>query len=270
MRVEGDRYACDLASKSNNLLLTVSSGLDSQCMLHSFVSQGIPFESAFLYMPGYNDNEYNHLKIVDKKYGITTQIVDIDPKPLIAELTEEDSRTGIQRLILMQKKFISQLPSSADIVQNAHDPTITTINQTVHYSVNYHSTEVERDRAYHLINRTGKIFFFGDDSEFRYSMHSDPVFKHVIKTLPYTANNGLKKFLFTVSGDDLWDFYIKPLIYGHHWGNELIYFPKFAGHEKLEEIRRPMHTTHHVVNIPYHEYLDHLGSMNGTTNRYYE
>jgi hypothetical protein len=270
MREESDRYARDLAAKSNKLLLSISSGLDSQSVLHSFVTQGIPVETAFLYMPGFNDNEYQHLKVIDKKYGITTQIVDIDPMPIINELIEEDITTGIHRLFMMQKKFVSCLPDSADIIQIIHDPSIVVIDGVPHYSVNLHSTEIEKDRAFNLLNRSGKHFFFGDDSEFRYSIYNDAVFRNVVKTLNYTNNNGIKKRLFSISDGDRWDFYIKPFIYGQYWKDELEYFPKFTGHENLPQLQRPFRTDLHVVNIPYHALLEHLGSMSGITNRYYE
>lgn len=270
MREESDQCAQDLAAKSNKLLLCISSGLDSQSVLHSFATQGIPIETAFLYMPGFNDNEYQHLKIVDKKYGINTQIIDIDPATIIDELIEEDRQTGIHRLFLMQKRFVSCLPESSDIVQIIHDPSITVIDGVPHYSVNLHSTEIEKDRAFNLLNRSGKHFFFGDSSEFRYSIYNDPVFRNVVKTLNYTNTNGIKKHLFSISDSDRWDFYIKPLIYGQYWKDELIYFPKFTGHENLPKMQRPFRSDLHVVNIPYTELLSHLGSINGTTNRYYE
>ena len=151
MREESNLLARNLSSQFDNLLLTISSGLDSQSVLHSFVTQGIPIETVFFYMPGYNDIEYQHLQIVDKKYGIKTQVVDIDPAAIKDELHQEDLETGLHPLFLLQKRFVGMLPESANIIQNIHDPTIVVIDNQPHYMISLHSSEIEKDQAFKLL-----------------------------------------------------------------------------------------------------------------------
>ena len=61
MRQESDKRALDIAQSNSKLMISLSAGIDSQSVLHSFITQDIPVETAFLYLPGYNDNEYNNL-----------------------------------------------------------------------------------------------------------------------------------------------------------------------------------------------------------------
>jgi len=51
MREESDRRAVEIAEQGNKCMLGLSGGLDSQSVLHSFVTQDIPLETAFLIYP---------------------------------------------------------------------------------------------------------------------------------------------------------------------------------------------------------------------------
>ena len=70
---------------------------------------------------------------------------------------------------------------------------------------------------------------------------------------------------------DRWDYYLKPLVYAHLWGNELEYFPKSNGYEQIDflHIETPGKTRQHAIVIPLPEFLNQIKS--GTeTKRYYE
>jgi hypothetical protein len=270
MREESDRHARELAATSNQLILTISSGIDSQSVLHSFATQGIPIETAFMYLPGYNDHEYRNLQIIDKKYGIKTQIIDIDPKAIADELIAEDNATGIHRFFLLSKRFISLLPDSADVLQIIHDPQVLVNNGVPYYHMGLHYCEIEKPNAFALANRSGKNLFFGDTSEFMYSFLNDPVYRAVATAGECYNTNGLSKKLFNVYRGDNWDFYVKPFIYGQYWKDELIYFPKYNGSERMPFIRRPFDTVTHSLAIPFKELLSHLGNIGADTRRYYE
>ena len=79
MKQESDRRALEIAEQGTKLMLGISSGVDSQSVLHSFYTQGIPLECVFFYMPGYNEVEYEQLQLVKKKYGQRIDIIDLDP-----------------------------------------------------------------------------------------------------------------------------------------------------------------------------------------------
>lgn len=270
MREESDRHARELAEQSGNLLLTLSSGIDSQSVLHSFVTQGIPIETAFMYLPGYNDHEYRNLQLVDKKYGIKTRIIDIDPLSIADELVAEDDATGIHRFFLLSKRFIKLLPDSADIVQIIHDPQVLVNNGVPYYHMGLHYCEIDKPRAFDLANRSGRNIFFGDTSEFMYSFLNDPVYRAVATAGEFYNTNGLSKRMFNVYRGDSWDFYVKPFIYGRYWKDELMYFPKYSGSERMPFLRRPLDAVSHSVAIPYLDLLSHTGNIGGGINRYYE
>ena len=66
LRVESERYARELSATGQHNILGLSTGLDSQVVLHSFLSQGLPLESAFLYFPTFNEVEFKQLQILEK------------------------------------------------------------------------------------------------------------------------------------------------------------------------------------------------------------
>ena len=56
MRQESDLRAVEIAETSSKIMISLSSGIDSQSVLHSFITQGIPVETAFL-----SNYKYSHI-----------------------------------------------------------------------------------------------------------------------------------------------------------------------------------------------------------------
>ena len=272
MRQESDRRAVDIALSNPKILISLSSGIDSQSVLHSFVTQGIPVETAFLYLPGYNDNEYKNLQIVDKKYGIKTHIVDFDPYDYQEELEAEAAATGIQVNSILQKKFLSLLPEDYDFVSITHDPyiEISIQEKAAYWFMGYNTPEIARQRAFESLPRTGKFHFYGDTSEFLTSILNEEILHSCMYSWPYFLFNGLNKEGVHLRTVDRWDYYIKPLIYGKYWKDELIYFPKFAGFEKVPFLQAPLSYTKHAMKTPFRDFLKFLKSETGETRRFYE
>jgi hypothetical protein len=48
VREEHDRRALEIAATSNNIMLSMTGGTDSQVMALSFLKQNIPFEAVFM------------------------------------------------------------------------------------------------------------------------------------------------------------------------------------------------------------------------------
>ena len=80
MRGENDRRAVEIANMCDKITLGMSTGVDSQAMLHSFVTQDIPVECVFLYTPGYNDVEYERIPMIEKRWGVKVQIFDLEDR----------------------------------------------------------------------------------------------------------------------------------------------------------------------------------------------
>jgi hypothetical protein len=70
---------------------------------------------------------------------------------------------------------------------------------------------------------------------------------------------------------DRWDLYIKPLMYGLYWGNDLFYFAKYGGPEGIDYIMNgPKHRyAEKMLAIPFEQLVAHLKT--GTSvKRFYE
>jgi hypothetical protein len=273
MREESDRRARDIAASGGKFMLGNSGGLDSQSVLHSFYTQGIPIETAFLYLPNYNDNEFEQVKIIDKKYGIKTHIIDLDPIACQQEIEDTALMLDITaKNNVIQGKFLSLLPSDYNFIQMVHDPFVYVHPKYNKFSYfqGYYLPEISRERAFANLNRKGKNIFYGDTPEFLLSIITDSIFKSALMSAMYFDGNGAvveHKYLKTV---DRWDFYIKPLMYGKYWGDELIYFPKFAGYERVNYLHGNKNFKKHAIMIDYYEFINFLNTPGSITKRYYE
>jgi len=273
MREEHERRALEIVSESKNLFLGLSGGVDSQSIMHSFVNLKADFTAAFFYMPGFNDNEYENVKILSKKYGVKVSIVDFDVmanKTLIEEEMEEyDMPTAIN---ILHRNFLKQLPSNCDFVQMTHDPFvfINPKSSNSYFYQGYYLPEISRYRILKTVERTGKNFVWLDKPEFLLSILADDVFKSAVYTAKYFDGNKAivdGKNLRTV---DRWDYYIKPLIYGKYWKDELIYFPKYVGTEKISFIKGNIKFRLNALAIPYNEFIEFLSNQQETIKRFYE
>lgn len=271
MRQESDRRALEIAELGSKLYISISAGLDSQSVLHSFYTQGIPIDTIFFYMPGYNDVEYENLKLVDKKYGIKTQIVDLDPLIIKDEVLADVEKYQLSTNQAIQKKFISLLPTDWDLIQMVHDPFVyVSPTRKFYYYQGLHDPELSKIRLHEALGRKGKFIPYGTTSEFIYSILNDDVYRSALYSSQYFDGNKLSKEGVDLLTLDRWDYYIKPLIYGKYWTDELIYFPKFGGWENVPYSKGNRWFRKNAVAIPYFEFLNHLSSKPGNTKRYYE
>jgi hypothetical protein len=283
MREESDRRAREIAESGSRLILSMSSGVDSQSVLHSFYTQGIPIECVFYYMPGYNEIEYQQLQQVKKKYPVKIDIIDLDPLKYEEQVMITAKEQAIHPIQIMQGIFTSLLPDDADVIQMIHDPFVhITKSEKFYFYQGYCSPEVARMRLMELLNRKGKYIPYGDPSEFVYSILNDDVYKSAMYTHQYFDGNGLYKENFHLDSVDRWDYYIKPIIYGKYWKDELIYFPKYGGWEhvpfmkndpsdpalKIPDAEVPNYRVKPVL-IPYFEFIKEL-EQSKVPLRYYQ
>jgi hypothetical protein len=272
MRQESDQRALDIVSQGGKFMLGFSGGLDSQAVLQSFRDINASIETAFLYLPGYNDNEYEQVKLMDKKYQIKTHIVDMDPMAVKEEVEKISIDLDIPgKNNILQSIFLSKLPDDYNFIQMVHDPYcyINTQFNKAYYFYGYYIPEISRDRSFARLNRKGKNIFYGDTYEFLLSILGDDAYRGAIAAAPYFDGNGLDiegKYLKSV---DRWDYYIKPIIYGKYWGDTLTYFPKYQGFEKIEYLQGNPLFRKHAVITPYTEVVDIL-STPGASKRFYE
>jgi hypothetical protein len=250
LREEAELIARQLSAQSNNILLSISSGIDSQIMLHSFATQELPYECSFLYSPGYNDTEFKRLKFLENKYGFKAIIVELDPMKLMEEIIFESKKYKIQRNQIYQKKYLSMLNEDYDFVQMHHSDFVLKYNGQNLFHQGYNSDIISRDRAFNLLHRKGKHIFFGENSRFLYSMLTDDVYTSALITSNYFNDN--------TDGYQRYDNYIKPLIYGKHWNTELEYYPKLSGIENIKYLRESTWWFEHIAYIPLQQMLKNM------------
>lgn len=284
MRQETERRAVDIGSKYSNIWISNSGGIDSQAMIVSFKNAGVPFESAFMWTPGHNDNELEQVKLVDQKQNIKTHIIEIDPEKYKEQILAEAVEHGIHPNSILLNIFISKLPDDANIVSMTHDPYVLILDQPTDpltrdfWYQGYYSPEIYRDRAAKLLKRQGEIIYFGDTSEMLYSILNDDVYKACINSWEYFRDNGLSKPGTRLDGVDRWDYYIKPLIYGKYWSREeLVFFTKNQGFKTIDWINVIMQHKEGpgilgtiAVAIPTNYFLKFLGSGLDQTRRFYQ
>jgi len=274
LREESDRRAREIFTEHKKVLLCLSSGLDSQIALHSFKSQGIPLECAFLRLGGFNDNEYENLQVLEKKYGFKAEVINIDPNVIKDELLHLTQEFDAHANHCIQYKFVSQLPKDHAVIQVLHDPwLITSKRLKTHFIFHgFYDPEIARYRTLCRIERDAPILMFGDSSEYFLSSINDEIFHHFLESWIYYDGNGLQQNNLKLNDVLRYEYYIKPMLYAKHWQNELIYFPKFSGYENIDWLYKQVRSIRkeRMVFIPWRELISFLKSCNGETKRWYE
>lgn len=258
-------------SQYPNLLISLSSGVDSQCIVHTFKELSIPIETAFLYLPGYNDIEFDNLQIIDKKYNLKTNIIDIDLSKFREQIEYESNKFKNHKNSILHKIFLSKLPSDASLITINYDPYLYKSQTKGEFIIfDLHQAEIQRDRAFEQVSRSGLTFDFGETSEIIYSVITDKIYRSAMHADRYLKNNRLiDTNNVEVKSLGKYDHYIKPLLLGKYWKNELIYFPKFIGYENIDWMSK---TTgwlwKQTCLVPYKVFIQNLEEGRDTT--YYE
>ena len=272
IREECDRRAVDIANYGNDIILSMSSGLDSQIVLLSFMQQNIPVECVFMYLPGYNEYEYANLKILEKAWGFKARIVDFDPLKIKDELMETSKQLDIPPYQIMHRKLLSVLPTSPDFLQGWDGPFVLFKNAKPFYYEGYNSYEVSRTRAFKSLNRTGRSILYGWSGECIMSMLKDDTMIGFIHSNKFFEDNALQHGTIKLNRTDWWDFYVKPIMYGKHWKDELFYFKKYQGPEGIDFIMNgPKHQFQkQYITVPLNEFVVNLNKPKGSITRYYD
>lgn len=273
LKEEFEQRARDLFSYNKKLMLGISSGLDSQAVMHSFCSQGLDIKYAFLHMPGYNDFEFNNLKILEKKYSIDFIVIEIDPVKIKDDLLQEYKKTEILPSHIIQAKFLKQLPDDYDFIQGINGPDFFISNNQCYILETANSMQISRLRAFLNISRIGRIIGWERTPEITTSLLTDDVVTSFINSYNYiSTNNLIYKTGKEITIANYWDLYIKPFIYGKYWKNELEYFSKQSGFENLDWIENgPKHNyKKNSIKISYNHLIDHLLSRSGKILKFYE
>jgi hypothetical protein len=279
MRQEMEK-ACRRLASEGSVMISLSGGLDSQVLLHTFHTLGLPYQCAFLYFPGRNDTELRNVRILEQKYGFSCIVIDIDPFLFQAEAEGQALISGIPPEHHLMKRFLSQLPSDVDLLQGIESFDFRFKNGKVYCFESWNAIEVASQRALREVPRNGKIVCIdrrGKNNDFALSMLADDVVTGYINSINYIKGNGLieadtqspPKLIFS------WEYYVKPILFGKYWGNELEYFPKYISPENIPYIMKPEnpllkhdYLKHHVM-VERSELISHLSDWGSNKTKRY-
>ena len=243
VRQEMER-ACTRLANEGRVMISLSSGLDSQVLLHTFHTLKLPYECAFMHHPGFNDIELQQICKLEQKYGFKTTIVAVDPLSHRDEVEALAIETGLPAEHHLMKKFVAQLPEDRDILQGIESYDFVFKDGRCYCMESWTAIEIASQRALREVPRSGRIVAIdrrAPFNEFALAYLADSVVTGYLNALPYIRGNGLVErdtgepppLIFS------WEYYVKPIIFGKYWGRELEYFPKYVSPEKIDWIMNP-------------------------------
>lgn len=244
VRQEMER-ACTRLADEGRIMISLSSGLDSQVLLHTFHSLKLPYECAFMHHPGFNDIELGQIRKLEQKYKFKATVISVDPNQHREEVEALAIETGIPAEHHLMKKFVAQLPDDRDILQGIESYDFVFKDGRCYCMESWTAIEVASQRALQEVPRSGKIVAIdrrAPFNEFALAYLSDPVVTGYLNALPYIKGNGLIE---KETGEPpplifSWEYYVKPIILGQYWRRgELEFFPKYVSPEKISWIMNP-------------------------------
>jgi hypothetical protein len=272
VKTESEIRARELWESGRKLMLGLSTGLDSQVVLHSFYSQGFNIDCAFLFNK-FNTTELDQLKILEKKYGFTATVIEVEPIENQERFMKLSFEIGIPPNQILQREFLSKLPDDVDFIQGLEGPNFSKLNNRIFLFESYNSFEKCRLRGFSSLGRKGSVISWERTPELMLSILKDDHIQSFLTSFEYIVNNQLfyennEKIRF----QDRWDLYIKPMMYGKYWGDELEYFPKYQGPEGIDYIiNGPKHQYYkNAIMIPLDLLIKHLESKNGKDQTFWE
>ena len=269
MEVLCTNLAEDAQSRNTSVLISLSSGLDSQVLLHTFNSLGLPYSTAFCHWPGYNDNERSNIDILDSKYNNKTTVIEINPDEHKKQVEDLAIKTGIPAEHHLMKMFLEQLPTDVDFIFR---------NKKTYCMESWTAIEIASQRALREVKREGHIVSIDRRSkfnEFTLALLDNPIVEGYCNSIRYIAGNGLVE---KKSGESpplifSWEYYVKPLLYGLYWKGELELFPKDVSANNIEWIMNPADTRlrHNYKNkcayVERNELINHLKDFGSNKTR---
>lgn len=266
LKEEVEAEARRIYAVDKKLLVSLSAGLDSQVVLHSFLSQGINIDSVFFYMPGFNDNEYFNVKEIQRKTGAKVIVVDADPLKIRKEVDQLSVDLDVNPAHAVHAYFAKQLPEDVNLIQGLEQPNFFARDNKYYLLYSYFDPDISRQRA---VETSRKSYKFTFRDEVLLSYLTDPFFISMLRSWPYIESNGLQRKGTKMRAMWATENYVKPMQYAYYWKDSLQYFPKYAGSEKTTFWHR-LYVKDRIVLVPLRECTTLLKSPASVTKRFYQ
>lgn len=249
-----ENIVAEYSKKYPRITLGISSGLDSQILINSFASQGIEFNAAFLYMPGYNDIELNNIALLEKQWNFTANIVEIDlHKNRQGQLfLEQYQQTGMFPDYQVYRYFVSLLPKTDAFMTGPTSPVV--VRRTVNSKQKFYYIDSKylshRLRA-RVASESMPALNISDDFRFITSVINNLLFDSLLNSYNYVQGNRLSKNKEIIPDTLLYHNFVRPTVYANLWGNELLYLPSV---DFLGKVDWPQTTGYFQKNTVYVDY----------------
>ncbi len=209
-----------------------SGGLDAQILVKSFMANNAQFECFFMHNVGKNTFELEYAKACEKKWGFKLNVIDIDPIKDLEAYQSLYPKINITGYFYCQYySFSRQIPDDYDLVQTTMPYAMLWQRKNkLDLIFSYYDFPSQCERVInHTANRKRYIGFPYTDS-----MHASLYCNQFVNPMRNCWEYIADSFKAVRDKSFLWDHAVKPLIYSHMFGDELIYFPKRTGLENFD------------------------------------
>lgn len=250
-----------ISNNYTNLLLSFSGGLDSQATFLAFKEAGIDISCAFMHLPGYNDNEYKNVKTCIDKWNFDVTIVSIDPYKEKDYIIDTSNELQIPPNQILHSLFLNNLPADITLVEGFNGPDPYVHNGEHYILETANSVEYARLRACKTLCNDRTAVGFEKDEHLLLSILKEGTVTGFCNAWEYFKIEGLSYLNEEpISIINYWDLFIKPIFYGKNWDNDLLYFPKYQGCEKIDYIINGMEHRYreNQIFVPVNELINFL------------
>jgi len=269
LRDELNNDARLINQKYGKVYLAFSSGVDSQVILRCFIDIKGEFEPFFIHYTNYNTNELEQVRQAEKFYNIKIKILDIDIDSYKDQWEQRRLNENHLTCIHYPFEWASEiLPNPWPIVMSgANEPTlIENLNDKIYIWHNIQESEMFRFR---LMTKYRTILDFPYSAESLSAYYCDNIIKTYCHVNSYYFRNNL--FVKKKSGEfdfvrERFSVYLKTLIKGKEFKDEIIWFPKLTGYENFPDWTIPhyKYPSTFSISAPYNAVVEHLESCSGT------
>lgn len=273
MRTEYMNDAINLTKEVGRVNLSFSTGVDSQIALRAFLDANIEPNVYYLRYVGYENEEYIRVKECEDFYNIRINVIDLHLDDLQHEFITRNTNNKLESMRQVPFEYLSKLiPNQYPLVSiGPHDMGqqffgATTERANIYW--NYFQGELQRFR---MMNKYRKIFDFPYSPEALATTYTDEVIKTFSRTVRYYRETAS-----FVPVYDFWKIFIKPMLYGKHYKNDIIWYGKLTGQENLPKWfydRTTRYITESAITANYWELVNFIennrqGYIDFTENTY--
>lgn len=230
IRTEYASDAYNMTKEFGQVNLSFSTGIDSQKALRAFLDANITPNVYFLRYLGYENQEFERVKECEDFYKIKINIIDINLDRYRDQWIKRNEGNPLESMRQYPFEYLSEsIPNSYPLVSiGPHD-----MNQTFWGSKtsrsnmywNYFQGELQR---YKMLRKYRKVIDLPFSPEAIAATYSDETIKTFSRTVRYH-----KETMPHIGVVNYWKYFIKPMLYGKHYKNDIIWYGKLTGQENL-------------------------------------